>query len=524
MAVVTASRGVKTVADPIAEYESLLPMWKRARAVCGGESSTKDFDRVLDVVGFRNLLIPFSPTMSHEQYVFYKAEAEMPGITAEFSKMLVGGLLRKPPTVKLPDGLPTDALDWITKQFSQDDTSLMSFLDEIIYEEIQTTRSWVYVDYPTVENADDLTPEEQAAIKPYPIVWQAESVINWSKGFNSVGKVVLTRVITRAYEESFDENEFHPSLLETVKVHELDENGFYQIRVFQQAAETTQVVASNGTRNVNDTKNAAHFEQIDLIDNILMNGERLTFIPAWPLNGQIKPTIPVLTAVIDKEISLYNKMSRRNHLLYGASTYTPIISSDMLDEDFDKIVNAGLGSWIKLGKDDTATVLETPTAALADMDRSIASNIEEMAKLGIRMLSPETAQSGIALELRNAAQTARLGALSNRINATMTQVIAFMLNWRYGTDVKDSDITFKLSEDFNATPLGADWVRLATEWYQQALIPRSVWLQILKQNDMVQPEYDDEQGREEITKDQEAAMANQGSDAFASSIGQPPTT
>ena len=165
----------------------------------------------------------------------------------------------------------------------------------------------------------------------------------------------------------------------------------------------------------------------------------------------------------------------------------------------------------------TATVLETPTSALADMDRAIAANIEEMAKLGIRMLTPETMQSGVALDIRNAAQTARLGTLSNRVSTVMQQVIAFMVSWRYKIILKASDVIFKLSEDFDATPIGPDWMRLATEWYQQGLIPRSIWLQILKQNDMLQPDYDDNKGKEEITADQEL-QASQQNDQYAQQL------
>ena len=222
---------------------------------------------------------------------------------------------------------------------------------------------------------------------------------------------------------------------------------------------------------------------------------------SWSSADESYQSSAVITAIVDKEVSLYNKISRRNHLLYGASTYTPVISSDMSDDEFQKIVSSGLGTWLHLHQGDTASVLQTPTGALVDMDRAIASSIEEMAKLGIRMLTPETAQSGIALELRNAAQTAQLGTLNTKISSTMCDVIAFMLNWRYGTDYTASDVQFSMSADFNPAPLGDAWLRLVTEWYQMGLIPRSVWLQILKQNDIVPPEYDDVVGLQEIAAD-----------------------
>jgi hypothetical protein len=275
----------------------------------------------------------------------------------------------------------------------------------------------------------------------------------------------------------------------------------------------------DGKQYKNYNQEKAPFELVDTIDSILSNGEKLDYIPAWPLNGTVEAVEPMLMPVIDKEISLYNKISRRNHLLYGASTYTPIIISDMPDDDFDEIVQGGLGTWLRLRQGDDAKVLETPTAALQDMDRAIASSIEEMSKLGIKMLSPETAQSGVALEIRNAAQTAQLGTLSNKISNVMKQIITCMINWRYNLQLECTEIEFTLTSDFNPVPLGSEWLRLATEWYQGGLIPRSVWLQLLKQNDMVEPEYDDEAAKQEINADQ-LLMPQQPNDAYAQTIGQ----
>jgi len=514
MPISNAVRTEKTLSDPNAEYESLKPLWNRSRAVCSGERYVKSFDNIVDTTSFTNMLIPFSPSMSQKQYNFYKSEAELPGITAQFAKMIVGGLLRKMPTIQLPDNVPEEAMDWIVNNFGKDDTPLVSFLDNALWEEIQTTRAWVYVDYPKIQNYQDLTREDLKEIKPYPTIWSAESVINWRIGLDSQGKSSLNRVIYRGYVEEYNKNEFHPTLIDTIWVHELDDQGYYQVRIFREESVTTEAPTISGrTLEPNKTK---IFKEIEVIQNIIANNERLDFLPIWPLNGSASPQEPVLSPIIDKEISLYNKMSRRNHLLYGAATYTPIIHSDMDEDDFLSIVNKGLGSWILLRQDDKASILQTPTDALQDMDRAIASGIEEIAKLGIRMLSPEAAQSGIALEIRNAAQTAQLGTLSTKISNVMSQIIAFMINWRYALEIKSSEVVFNLSEDFNPIPLGADWLRLATEWYREGLIPRSVWLQLIKQNDMIPPDYDDEEGMLEINADE--IIAPKGSDDYAKTL------
>jgi hypothetical protein len=498
-AINAAQAAVKTVADPNASYESLKPLQARCKAVCSGERFVKDSDRL---VSMSNFLIPFSPSMSQAQYDFFKAEAELPGITAQFAKMLVGGLLRKTPTLTLPEGAPEGAADWILNDFGQDDSTLVSFLDECLWEEIRTSRCWVYIDYPSIENIEDMDKDEQKDVKPFPTIWKSDFVINWHVSTTSTGKNILDRVITSGTVEKYEEeNEFHPILIETVWVHELIE-GKYQIRVYEKTSPTTDVPVVAGHKQSIVGASKAKFELIDTITSVEANGEPLSFIPAWPLNGSSELTEPLLTSIVDKEVSLYNKLSRRNHLLYSASTYTPVIISDMSNDDFKEIVDGGLGTWIRLRQGDDAKVLETPTEALQDMDRAIAASIEEMAKLGIRMLSPETQQSGIALQLRNASQTAQLGSLNSKVSSTLQNIIAFMINWRYDTDITAHEVDFSMSADFNPIPLGDDWLRLATEWYEGSLIPRSIWLQILKQNDILPADYDDEEGKVEINSDE----------------------
>lgn len=508
MAVANVSHKQKSVADPSTTYESLRGLWQKSRAVIGGERFVKDYDSLIDTVNFSNLLLPFSPSMTPQQYDFYRSEAELPGIVSQYAKVVVGGLLRKQPQLVLPEGVPEDAYDWIMNNFSQDGLPLVSFLDSALWEEVQTSRAWVYVDHPKVSNAEDMTPTEMLEYKPYPVLWNAESIINYKLASDEkTGCKKLQMVIVRGYEESFEGNEFHPAFIDVVRVHDISD-GFYRIRKYRKKNEEAQIVVVNGRVQQNYQQStgggmASHagYDLVETNESIVMHGVRLTSIPAWPLNGSFEEVEPRFMALIDKEIALYNKISRRNHLLYGAATYTPVIASDMSDDKFDEIVGGGLGTWIHLQKGDTASVLETPTAALADMDRAVAACMEEMAKLGIRMLSPETSASGVALEIRNAGQTSQLGTLNTKVGNQCAAIIAFMLNWRYGLEIKASEIGFELSADFNPVPLGADWLRLVTEWYEKGLIPRSLWLALAKQNDLVSADYNDDDGKQEINAD-----------------------
>lgn len=500
----------KSVADPSDSYSSLKPLWKKSRSILQGQAHAKGHDEFVET-DYSNLLIPFSPSMSQAQYDFYKSEAELPGLTAQYCKVLISALLRKKSQFGLPedfsDEMKQGITNWIEKDFTLDGQSLFNFLDSAIWEELQTSRCWVTVDYPKISDGEleIMSPEERQMISPYPVVIKAENVINVQTQVHPITRArTLTRFVTRYIEEVYtEENPWHPTYMDTVCDHYLDEQGYLILDYYRKDNGAHEVDVINGevTQEYDDhLTGEGSFRKYDTVTP-MMFGQRIMRIPAWPLNGQIDPIEPVLMPLIDREVALYNKMSRRNHLLYGAATYTPIVQSDMTDEEFDEVVGAGLGSWLRVRKDENISVLETPTSALSDMDRAISSTVEEMAKMGIRMLSPEQAASGVALEIRNASQTAQLGTLNAKISGTMQEVIAFMIMWKYGITMSGNDIKFQLSSDFAATVGGEGAMRLVSEWYQSGIISRDTFVDIAKYNDFLPADYDDMAAVEQIQTD-----------------------
>jgi len=434
--------------------------------------------------------------MSQEQYSFLQAESELPGLVAQYAKVVVGGLLRKRPQLSI-EGVPSpeDTVDWLRRNLTAEGASLVSFLDNVLYEEVSTSRVGVWVDYPEVAG------EEETNLKPYPLVWPAESIINWQTSVDVTDRRhKLSRVVLRFYQEvPADDSDLHTDFTEYVKDLHLDEAGLYCINTYKLSRTPTEEKKEARARLPEGEVWELDGESV----YPMVHGERLTFIPFWFLNGAIEPIEPILSPLVDREVALYNKMTRRNHLLYTASTFTPVIHSTMSEDDFQKIVSGGLGSWILLHPDDKVSALETPTAALSSLDTSIDHTVNELAKMGIRMLAPESGlQSGVALEIRNSAQTTQLGTLNVKISETMKEVLEFMVWWGTpGSSPDTIDVTFNLSMDFNPTPLGEGWMRMITEWYQERLISRSTWIEIARQNDILPDDYNDDTARVELDED-----------------------
>jgi len=497
----TSEPTAKTVGDPCTQYESMRTIWKRARAILNGQAQAKAYDAVLDNISYSNLLLPFSPTMSVEQYRFLVAEAELPGLVGQYAKVLVGGLLRKKPIIQV--GNPeketltpneSDAKEWFEDKVTSTGGSMVSFLDAALWEELQSGRAWVIVDYPAVP-ADT----ENKDLTPYAFVVSAENIINWRVA-SSNGENKLVALTLRNFEEEVPDGEFHPRLIDTVTHYYLNKSGSLEIQKYRREAEASQIATVAGAIQSEYQQNKVKWIPHGQLIVPMIQGNTFDEIPAFPLNGNLNCEEPLLQPLIDREIALYNKVTRRNHLLYGASTFTPVVCSDMGDDKFRDIVGGGLGSWIHVGEKDSVTTLDTPTDALKDMDRAITDTIGEMSRMGIRMLAPEgsSGESGVSLDIRNAGQTAQLGLLNNKVSKTMEKVLALMYKWRYG---EETHIKFQLTADFNPVPMGADWLRLVGEWYQAGIIPRSVFLEVSKQNDVIPSDYNDDEGMAEIQKD-----------------------
>ncbi|AEI71210.1 hypothetical protein [EBPR siphovirus 1] len=482
----------KTIGTPRPEWVSMEDQWARSRAILGGLETALDYDSTVRRRG-RNLLVPFSYSMSEAQYAFLKLEAELPCVTASFAKILVESLLRKRPTLELSD---SEHQNWILDEFGQDGLPIEATLSDVLQEELATGRAWVFVEHPAVDAAqlDALSEEERRAIRPYPVIRQAEEVINWNYTSDARGRRQLTFVLIRSWESTYAIGNVHPTVRQVLWHHYLNAEGNYAVGRWVGAAMDTLPTSAGRVEPASETSGFEFAGEVP----VLVKGEPLRYIPAWPLSGKTELSLPPLMPLIQKEIGLYNKMTRRNHLLYNASTFTPVIISDLSDTEFDKVVGGGLGTWIKLPSDSKIDSLKTPTEALRDYETAISNGLLEMARLGVRMLSPETAQSGVALEIRNASQTAQLGALNGSVSSTWRQVIRCMVHWYTGKEPALEDVKFSLSADYLSSDRDANALRLVTEWYENGHIPRDVWVTMLRENNFLPDGYDDAEGLSRI--------------------------
>ena len=462
----------KNVASARKEHDDMRPRWEKIRAIAAGETEVKEYDNTVRTSGGR-LLIPFSPTMESDRYQFYKSEAQFLGFTGDFIKSSIGAMLRKEPDIELTEEAPDDAVDWIRNQFTGDDKPLIAFLDEAILDHTLTGNTWVWVDYD--ENLE----------RPIPVLLSGESVINWRIGEHpTAGKGQLVMLVVKTSEAKRGTNEFHDDYIDVVRVHDINEKGQYRLRRFEQNEsgkweETFSIIPTMAS--------AVGVRSTEEEDSI-------PFIPVFPLSGSAGMSSPYIQEFADAEVGHYNANSRRNHLLYGSSSYTPVVTGD-LDEVARKLItDAGIGGLWFLPAGATADTLSTPTSQLKDLEAAIAAAKDNMAKLGSRALAPEASsrESGVSLDIRNSTASASLAAYSRRLAASMRQVVTFMVNWRYRVKIDENDVQFTLSTNFTRTSAGDTAVKFALELFKAKIIPAAELIRVCKDNDFLPADLDEE--------------------------------
>ena len=465
-----------SVGDPNRVYDSLAPHYRVNKAVVGGASEVKKLDRSVMSDG-SNLLLPFSPAMTAASYDWYKNLSEFPGFTDQYTQVLVSGLVRKDPALTI-EGVDDseERLDWILNDFTRDGNSLDGFLKMALKEEMTTSRAFIQVNYPA-------SGDRKLA---YPTLIYGEQVINWRATDNQLSLLVVKKNVLVDYSEAEISNNaqlvYHQKNVERVYVHRLNE-GLYEVREYRHSSEDN--VMPKGIVDGRPDDASSPYSGTDWIlhaveENIRIGSERLDFLPLFPLNGEVEPKVPLISHMIERELTLYNLLSRSNYLLYNSAAYTPIFYGDFSEDQATLVEERGIGRMLFLPEGARAEILSSPIEALDSYLNRIQQTVEDMAKLGARIINAElqTHQSGTAVNSARAPQVSQLSSLSGSVSSQLRKVIVLMIRWSYPGETPVVD--FKLSPDYEDDVLGVEWARLFGEWYDKGIFPEGYFTRFLR--------------------------------------------
>ena len=452
------------IKQPSDKYSFWEPTWSKARAVVEGDAAVKQFDDNLRNDG-SNLLVPFSNAMSALSYKHYKQTAELPGFTSSQRRTVTAALLRKQVGFTLPDGVNQEELtDFINNELYLGTGSFMSLVRDAVHDDLITANAWLLLDW------NELTQNPVVEVLPATSVISSTTGLHPTLGYGNLISVVVRKQDVRVVDEK-DEKYY------TYQEHRINEQGYYEVNTYEEREE--ELVRTN---------------EEPVVPRRVIEGVEtpLDQIPLYPLDGSPEIHNPFLGDFVTREIALYNLQAARNHLLILSSALTPVLTGNISDKAKQSIKDRGLGAVWYLPAEAEVKILETPTAALKDLNSSIEATRQDLIQLGARQLNRDSRASGVAIDLTNSPYTASLSALSRVYSNTLRKVVRDAVNWKTKSNYALSDFNVELSSDLSRSATGQDAVQTVVQLFLAGQLPRTELIQVLKDNSIISSDYVDD--------------------------------
>lgn len=454
-------------------YNRFAPKWKRVRDVLAGQDE------------IHAATAAYLPTLVDEDPQEYlKRIQRTPFYNASWRTVasFVGMLFRKPPTLEVPA-----ALEALLDDVTMSGVSFSNFSQEVVLEDISTSRLGVLVDYPMAVNNTDgsaisVAQAEALGLRPSMALYKAESIINWE--YDRVANHTILAQVRLVEVAQLRRSEFQVEEYNVIRVLDLFE-GKYRVRLFKEL---------NG-------------EQIGWDVYPTMNGAYLDFIPFYfigPDGSELEPSEPVLIDLIDLNIKHYQVSADYEHGCHMTGLPTPIIIGVNPQATFGDGAAAStpqenyyIGStaaWLlPMGAD--AKFLEFTGQGLEALEKNLTRKEEQMASLGARMLTPEKrgVEAADTLAMRYAGEHSILGAIAIAVSGGLTKALETFAKWAN----IDGDCNFEINRNFMPFAISPQALTALLAAVQAGSLSHEAFFDLMKRGDLIEADisFDVEQAR-----------------------------
>ena len=396
------------------EYRKNLELWQRQRDGIAGQRDIK-------ARGITYLPKPDPLDISkdnEERYKQFKERAVYTNYSGRTHAGLLGAAFRKEATIQLPAGL-----QYAIDNIDGSGEGLEQFARRCVSENLAVARGGLLVDFPRVQ--DGATLEDTQGIQAKAVFYSTEHVINWRVTSSDTGDQLSLVVLYETYIDDASDI-FSPTIGEQYRVLRLDDAGqYYQY-----------VMRANG--------------QSDEIYPLDSTGARFTSIPFCffgAVNNDVAVDKPVLSDLIDVNISHYQNSAELEESVHMVSQPTLVMGSSLSVEDFKagnpNGVRVGSRSGIFLGTDAYANLLQASANSLAV--ETMKRKEEQMVQIGARVIQQgganETATGAL---IKAGTDNSVLSLCVSNVNAAIIKALSFM-----GQFMGESgQIEFKMNQDF----------------------------------------------------------------------------
>ena len=382
-------------------YDSMSDPWQSCRDCVAGQ-------KAIHAAGERYL--PKLTDQTMDDYSAYKTRAQYTNYVWKTISALSGMIFRRPPVIDVAPSVEP-YLDDVTMS----GISFHILAQRATLEVLTTGRLGVLVDYPqqSVEGMT-LADAQKLNLRPSMNTYPAESIINWRTGRVGNQNVLTLVVLTEDHAEDDPDNPFKQKTETRYRVLDLFNNQ-YRVRVFR-----------IGERKEDEQVGKDLFP--------LMNGKPLDFIPFFFIGvDDTTPEIddPPLNDLVDLNLDHYRLDADYKHGLHFTGLPTPVVSGYTRENENEKLYVGSSSAWVFPDPQAKATYLEYTGQGLSAIQAAKASDEQNMAILGARLLSPEkkAVETAQTAQIHRAGESSILSAISSTISIGLTMALNTFCEW-----------------------------------------------------------------------------------------------
>lgn len=396
------------------DYQARMQSWNLCRDCFAGQERIKSKGLVY---------LPATPGMIFDgmgfnqpglkAYEQYKLRSVFSNYLANAVETIIGLLHTNPPVIELPK-----ELEFMRENATDLNEPLDILLRRINVEQLITGRLGLSLDLDSVEKTE---------IIPHISLYPAESIINWDydKENNGYSLVVLNESGIKR------ENEFEWKNFEKYRVLKIDpQNGIYVQNLYTEIS------------------NSSETEYLEILPRI--KGKPLKEIPFVIVNSNdLNPNTdePPLLDLAQISLSIYRSEADYRQTLFQLSQDTLVVigAQDNEINGGEKRIGAGASLFLPMGADAkfigiNSTGIVEQRAALEN-DKMVANN------RSVQLVDTRSAQreSGQALHVRAAAQTATLNQIALTGAAALQKILKVAATW---VGANPDDVIVEPNKDF----------------------------------------------------------------------------
>lgn len=320
--------------------------------------------------------------------------------------------------------------------------------------------SYVMVDAPRREGNVSKTEAKAQNLRPYMTHIKVENVLGWRTYVkDNVTKLAQFRVF-EAVSEPDPEDEFSDISVEQVRVLDVVESGFVQVRILR-----------------NDGKDGKEYEA----DRYLTGATEIMVAPFYANRTGFFTGEPVLDDLADVNVAHWQSQSDQRHILHVARV--PILFGKALDAVDGKeggSITVGSSEAVMASDPDADLKWVEHTGAAIGAGRQDLKDLEfQMEAFGLQLLVQQANQSATGAALDASKETSQLSMMADALQDCLEQCLQWMADMS-GEALPETGASIVINKDYGASMITPQLYTVLLAAVNTGNLSRETFLMIIR--------------------------------------------